>query len=124
MISIARNVERTGWLGLVRSFLRCSSPPPENDCYSELRPPSAGTPRRPPGDTAVRRCTRHAHGFAAAVPAAREGHYLFDLPGYITHRLKALGLAEVVSLQRDTYAEEVHFFRTRARPQSTSSDRS
>lgn len=43
-------------------------------------------------------------------PAAREGHYLFDLPGYITHRLKALGLAEVVSLQRDTYAEEVHFF--------------
>ena len=24
------------------------SPPPENDCYSERRPPSAGTPRRPP----------------------------------------------------------------------------
>ena len=49
MISIARNVERTGWSRLVPSFSQCSHTPPENDCYSELRPPSAGTPRRPPG---------------------------------------------------------------------------
>ena len=27
MISIARNVERTGWLGLVRPFSQCSHPP-------------------------------------------------------------------------------------------------
>ncbi len=43
-------------------------------------------------------------------PATHDGHYLFDLPGYVTHRLKALGLAEVISLGRDTYTEEAHFF--------------
>ena len=43
-------------------------------------------------------------------PAAREGHYLFDLPGYVAHRLEALGLAEVVSLRRDTYRDEADFF--------------
>ena len=43
-------------------------------------------------------------------PAAREGHYLFDLPGYVARRLKALGLTEVAPLERDTYAEEAHFF--------------
>ncbi len=43
-------------------------------------------------------------------PASREGHYLFDLPGYVTSRLEALGLSEVVSLRRDTYTEETHFF--------------
>ena len=51
MISIARNVERTGWSRLVPSSIRCRSPPPENDCYSGRSPPSAGTPRRPPGRT-------------------------------------------------------------------------
>ena len=43
-------------------------------------------------------------------PAARDGHYLFDLSGYVARRLKALGLAEVAPLNRDTYAEEAHFF--------------
>jgi copper oxidase (laccase) domain-containing protein len=43
-------------------------------------------------------------------PAARDGHFLFDLPGYVARRLAALGLAEVADLARDTYAEEAHFF--------------
>jgi len=43
-------------------------------------------------------------------PAAREGYFFFDLPNYVARRLEALGLAEVTSLQRDTYAEEMHFF--------------
>ncbi len=43
-------------------------------------------------------------------PAAREGHYLFDLPGYVARRLGALGLADVARIGRDTYAEESEFF--------------
>ncbi|HJN59858.1 MAG TPA: peptidoglycan editing factor PgeF [Alphaproteobacteria bacterium] len=54
-----------------------------------------------------------AHDRAAEAffrPAPREAHYLFDLPGYVAHRLEALGLAEVARLGRDTYAEEEQFF--------------
>ncbi|MDP6590220.1 MAG: peptidoglycan editing factor PgeF [Alphaproteobacteria bacterium] len=54
-----------------------------------------------------------AHDRAAEAffrPARREAHYLFDLPGYVAHRLEALGLAEIARLGRDTYAEEEQFF--------------
>ena len=43
-------------------------------------------------------------------PAARDGHFLFDLPGYIAHRLRRLGVAAVEAAPHDTAAEEALFF--------------
>jgi polyphenol oxidase len=43
-------------------------------------------------------------------PGPRVGRFLFDLPGYIEKRLKALGLAAVGRLERDTCAEADDFF--------------
>jgi YfiH family protein len=43
-------------------------------------------------------------------PAPRDGHFLFDLPGYIAHRLGRLGLAVVEQAPHDTAAEEDLFF--------------
>lgn len=43
-------------------------------------------------------------------PGAREGHYQFDLPGYIVARLEELGLAAVETLGVDTYPEDERLF--------------
>ena len=43
-------------------------------------------------------------------PAARPRHFLFDLPGYLAHRLARLGLAVVERTEHDTAAEEGLFF--------------
>ncbi len=56
--------------------------------------------------------------FVAAEPAnaaffaasAREAHHMFDLPGFIGHRLRAAGVGRFVSLDLDTYADEARFF--------------
>jgi len=50
---------------------------------------------------------------AAAVffaPAPRAGHFLFDLPGYIAHRLGRLGLGQIGRAPYDTAAREDLFF--------------
>ena len=44
------------------------------------------------------------------VPAARQGHFFFDLPGYIAHHLARLGLAAVQESGHDTAADEDLFF--------------
>ena len=44
------------------------------------------------------------------VRAERSGHFHFDLPGYIAHRLGRLGLAAVEHSGHDTAAEEDLFF--------------
>ena len=43
-------------------------------------------------------------------PAARPGHALFDLPGYVAARLAAAGVARVEDLARCTYAEPALFY--------------
>ncbi|MDP6706948.1 MAG: peptidoglycan editing factor PgeF [Alphaproteobacteria bacterium] len=43
-------------------------------------------------------------------PAARAGHYQFDLPGYLVDRLRVRGLAAVECLDQDTYASSARFF--------------
>jgi polyphenol oxidase len=43
-------------------------------------------------------------------PAARSGHWLFDLPGYITKRLGDAGVGLIQRCPNDTYAEEDRFF--------------
>jgi YfiH family protein len=44
------------------------------------------------------------------VPAERAGHFRFDLPGYIAHRLVRLRLGAVASAACDTVADPVRFF--------------
>jgi purine-nucleoside/S-methyl-5'-thioadenosine phosphorylase / adenosine deaminase len=43
-------------------------------------------------------------------PAARPGHALFDLPGYIADRLRRAGLAAIEDLDACTYADPALFF--------------
>ena len=43
-------------------------------------------------------------------PAARTGHFLFDLPGYIERRLARAGVAVIERAAHDTVAEDTHFF--------------
>jgi YfiH family protein len=43
-------------------------------------------------------------------PALRAEHFLFDLPGYIEHRLARAGIAIVQRAHHDTVAEEQRFF--------------
>jgi len=43
-------------------------------------------------------------------PAARAGHLMFDLPGYVAYRLTALGLGAVEALGVDTCADAARFF--------------
>lgn len=44
------------------------------------------------------------------VPAARDGHFRFDLGGYIVHRLSRLGLAAIECSGCDTAADPDRFF--------------
>jgi YfiH family protein len=43
-------------------------------------------------------------------PSARDGHSMFDLPGYITARLTATGIGEYADLALCTYSDEERFF--------------
>jgi YfiH family protein len=42
--------------------------------------------------------------------AEREGHFLFDLPGYIGARLARLGLGDILRLDGDTCRDQANFF--------------
>ncbi len=55
-------------------------------------------------------------------PAPRDGHFLFDLPGYVTHRLEGQELGEIAALGRDTYGEEANFFSYRRNSQNGEHD--
>jgi len=43
-------------------------------------------------------------------PAARPGHALFDLPGYVAARLARAGIGSIEDLDRCTYADEARFY--------------
>ena len=43
-------------------------------------------------------------------PAAREGHWLFDLPRYVETRLERAGLRSIERIDACTYADEQRFF--------------
>jgi YfiH family protein len=54
-----------------------------------------------------------AHDRAAAqffAPAPHDGHFLFDLRGYIAHRLARLGVGEIEQAAHDTVTESDLFF--------------
>lgn len=44
------------------------------------------------------------------VPAARPGHAMFDLPGYVVDRLKRAGVAQIENLGLCTYADPAQFY--------------
>ena len=44
------------------------------------------------------------------VPSGRDGHTLFDLPGYVLARLSGLGLAAVTGMDADTLADEGRYY--------------
>ena len=50
------------------------------------------------------------HNGAFFAPSERDGHFMFDLPGYIAHRLAAAGVARVEDLRRCTYTDETLFY--------------
>lgn len=43
-------------------------------------------------------------------PGAREGHLVFDLPGYIATRLQKLGVGNIQDTEQDTLSNEATFF--------------
>ena len=43
-------------------------------------------------------------------PSRRAGHFMFDLPGYLEARLKAIGIGDIGIVARDTCAESDSFF--------------
>ena len=55
-------------------------------------------------------------------PAKRDGHFFFDLKGYVARRLARLGLATVGALPCDTCTEETRFFSYRRACQRGDSD--
>ncbi|MCK5546100.1 MAG: peptidoglycan editing factor PgeF, partial [Rhodospirillaceae bacterium] len=44
------------------------------------------------------------------IPSNNDGHYMFDLPGYVLARLENTGIGTCISLGLDTYADEKNFF--------------
>jgi len=49
----------------------------------------------------------HAQFFT---PSLKEGHHMFDLPRFLTARLKREGVSQVFNLGLDTYSEEARFY--------------
>jgi hypothetical protein len=43
-------------------------------------------------------------------PSSREGHFMFDLPGYVVRRLSDLSIKAFEELPYDTCADEERFF--------------
>jgi YfiH family protein len=43
-------------------------------------------------------------------PSSKEGHHMFDLPGYLMLRLKEAGVGVTRNLGLDTYADEAQFY--------------
>jgi len=59
-------------------------------------------------------------GFFAA--SSRDGHFMFDLPGYAADRLTSLGLKEVDTVAADTCGDEDRFFSYRRATKRGESD--
>ena len=53
---------------------------------------------------------RHEESEKFFTPARREGHLMFDMPGYIAMRLAVAGLREIYLTDVDTYKNEADYF--------------
>ena len=96
---VEATVEQMEALGSVRSRIRAGIGPCIAQNSYEVGPEF---PRQFLAEEAASTCY-----FA---PAARPGHFMFDLPGYIEHRLARAGIAIVERSGHDTVAEDDRFF--------------
>jgi polyphenol oxidase len=55
----------------------------------------------------LRQSSAHGQYFA---PSTKEGHFMFDLPGYLRDQMKTLGLKSVIDLGLCTYSDEARFY--------------
>lgn len=44
------------------------------------------------------------------IPSQKLGHFMFDMPGFVTEKLLQAGISTITNLHRDTCAEEEYFF--------------
>lgn len=81
-----------------------------SDVYSAIGP-LIRQPSYEVGDDFLARFLDEDRAFARFFAAAeRPGHALFDLPGFIAHRLREAGVAHIEDLGLDTYSDEARFF--------------
>jgi polyphenol oxidase len=96
---VEATVEQMEALGAVRSRIRAGIGPCIAQSSYEVGPEF---PRQFLAEEAASTCY-----FA---PASRRGHFMFDLPSYIDHRLARAGIAIVERNGHDTVAEDDRFF--------------
>lgn len=51
-----------------------------------------------------------AHNSQFFKPSIRQGHYMFDLPGYVTHKLEMLDISHIYNINCDTLSDAERFF--------------
>ncbi len=44
------------------------------------------------------------------IPSTRTGHFMFDMPAFVTSKLQQAGVTSVYNMQRDTCSDTEHFF--------------
>lgn len=44
------------------------------------------------------------------IPSTKAGHFMFDMPAYVTAKLKKCGITAISNVNRDTCSDEEHFF--------------
>lgn len=73
--------------------------------------PAIGQANYETGPEFIARFAAEDEGYAAFFkPSVRAGHHMFDLAGFIGHRLRAAGVGRFVSLAFDTYADPTRFY--------------
>ena len=106
----------SGWRGALGGVLEATLATMEGlgarrDRIVAVLGPTIGAASYETGPEFIARFVAEDAGSAAFfAPASRADHHLFDLPGYIGHRLRAAGVGRFVSLGLDTYADEARFF--------------
>ena len=73
--------------------------------------PTIGADSYETGPEFIARFVDREPGYAAFfAPSSRQGHHMFDLPGFIGHRLRKAGVGRFETLGLDTYGSEARFF--------------
>jgi len=102
-----------GWKGAVGGVLEATIAAMETLGARAARLVAAIGPTISQANYEVGQDLRDRFGSADArffVPAGRPGHFRFDLPGYVAHRLEKAGLRNVSDLALCTYPPENGFF--------------
>src|SRR5262249_22463161 len=105
-----------GWKGALAGVLEATVAAMERLGAQRLRTVAVLGPmiRQPSyevgGDFVAAFCAADPANDRFFAPAARDGHAMFDLPGYITTRLQQAGVGRIEDLGHCTYADPARFF--------------